>query len=144
MHVLSAMLWFGGSVFYSLTYHYLARNLERRQLFVAFEHIDRMGAPFFIASGIATLVFGAWNVATSEVWGFGDLWIVLGLAGLLIAFILGGAAGVPLTQRMNQLVAAERPDTEVYGALRSILAISWVENALLAAVVFVMVTKPGS
>jgi uncharacterized membrane protein len=95
MHVLAAMLWFGGSVFYSLVYQYLARNLERRQLFVVFEHVDRLGAPFFIGSAIATLVFGAWNVATSEVWGFGDLWIVLGLAGLVIAFALGGTAGGP-------------------------------------------------
>jgi hypothetical protein len=45
---------------------------------------------------------------------------------------------------MNRLVEAGAPDSEVYGVLRSIVAISWIENALLAAVVFVMVTKPGS
>jgi uncharacterized membrane protein len=143
LHVLSAMLWVGGGAFYAIVYHYLSRRLDRRELFAVIEHIDRFGGPFFIGSGLATLVFGAWNVATSEVWSFSDAWIALGLAGLLVAFVLGGVAGVPLTQRLYRLVESGT-EAEVGSLLRTIIVINYVEMLLLAAVVFDMVAKPGT
>ncbi len=75
-------------------------------------------------------------------WGFSQLWILIGLGGLLIAAV-NGVAG--LRPRSERLLAATK--TEPAGAIlvrfREIVRMAGFDHVVLFTVIAAMVLKPG-
>lgn len=94
-------------------------------------------------------VLGVALVAMSGgVWSFSDDWVMIGLVLWALAAVAGEAILWPAERRLQQIVTAERPDTERpdtehrRSLCRRVAATSAVMLVVFVAAVVIMVSKP--
>jgi uncharacterized membrane protein len=90
LHVLAAMIWLGGAVCVTVIAGAALRGGRTEDVgrFVA-----SMRTVFLVTLGpasLAVLGFGIWLVLDSDAWDFGQGWVILGIALLGAAFLVGG------------------------------------------------------
>jgi hypothetical protein len=96
------------------------------------------------ASALA-VVSGVLLVIDSDVWGFGDDWIVLGIVLFAITFLAGALFFGPESGRLGKLAEAEGPTSPaVLAKLQRLLALTQADRMLLFLIIFDMVVKPSS
>ena len=103
LHVIAAMVWVGSATIYLVLHQYLHSRVPRSQMFEVLHHTDRIAPFVFLPAILSTLTFGALVVATQDAWAFSDLWVSLGLGGLLLSFALGFVSGVPMAASLTAL-----------------------------------------
>jgi uncharacterized membrane protein len=142
VHVLSVILWVGGMAALSLVTWRAARERDAALLASLLKQATSYGQKVVgPASGIALLT-GLPMVGMAHI-GFGTLWVVWGLVGIVIHFMFGG---IVLRRRTMQLAALSGSptavDAEVVAAARSLWVAQLIYLAILASVVGAMVLKP--
>lgn len=106
--------------------------------------VEWLGQRLLIPVALGAGVFGALLVGEVDHYDWGDLWIVLALAGFGFSFLLGAGFLGPETGRIGKLVDERgEDDEEVQRRVRRVLAFSRFELLVLIAIVLDMVTKPG-
>lgn len=104
---------------------------------------ERVGTTLLMPASIVLLVAGLWMVFEGD-WGFGPLWVKLGLGIYVVSAVAGAVFLGPLYKQVGQLRAERGPgDAEVTARLKRISDLSWIDLVLLVAAVFVMTVKPG-
>jgi hypothetical protein len=84
------------------------------------------------ASALA-VVSGVLLVIDSDVWGFGDDWIVLGIVLFAITFLAGALFFGPESGRLGKLAEAEGPTSPaVLAKLQRVLALTRADLMLLS------------
>jgi hypothetical protein len=74
-----------------------------------------------------------------------DLWIIIGLAGIVSTIVIGAAFIGPESGRLARAADERRPDgPEVLRRTRRIFAISRIDLSVILLVVADMVLKPGA
>ena len=145
LHILSTMVWVGGSVIYLVLRQYLHSRGRPIEMFAVLHHTDRIAPFIFVPSILLTLVSGTLLVVTEDIWSFSDAWISLGFGALFVAFAMGFVNGLIMAQRLvstKDRFGADAP--EVSAASQRILAVGYVEIVLLVGAVVIMIWKPGS
>jgi hypothetical protein len=95
------------------------------------------------ASALA-VVSGVLLVIDSDVWGFGDDWIVLGIVLFAITFLAGALFFGPESGRLGKLAEAEGPTSPaVLAKLQRVLALTRADLMLLFLIIFDMAVKPS-
>lgn len=102
-----------------------------------------LGKGYLPIVAILVIVFGVMLVWEAD-YEFSPAWVLLGFAGFLFSFVLGGAFLGPETGRIANL-ADERgdEDAEVQSRIRRLIWLSRVELVVLIAVILDMIIKPG-
>jgi hypothetical protein len=91
-----------------------------------------------------TFLAGISLVLESDVWGFGDDWIVIALALFAVTFVAGAGFFGPESGRISKLVATEGADSPAAQArIRRILVLTRLDLVLLFLIVFDMTVKPS-
>jgi len=115
---------------------------DRRSLAVTLRHALFYGQRVVGPSSGVVLLAGIAMVIQAKI-GFGTLWIVWGLAGILIHFILGFTVLSKNGQRLAQIAESGTPDP---GALDQVLrrqkTVATIYVLIMLGVVWAMVTKP--
>jgi uncharacterized membrane protein len=142
LHVLAAVAWVGGA----LTQNVLATRLNRSNdgaLMARFaRESEWVGTRIYLPSSLALLAFGIWMVATSA-WNFTDLWIEIGILGMVATVITGAFFIGPTSKKIAAGIEANGPDDpQVRKQVETILRVGRVDLAVLLLVVVDMVTKP--
>lgn len=142
LHVLAAVAWVGGA----LTQNVLAERLIKSNdgtLMARFaRESEWVGMHVYLPSSLALLALGIWMVATSA-WNFTDLWIVIGIVGMLATVVTGAFFIGPTSKKIAAGIEANGPDDpEVRRHIETILKVGRVDLAVLLLVVVDMVTKP--
>lgn len=142
VHVLAAATWVGGAVMLKVQSARALRSNPERAAELALE-TERVGTTVLMPASIALLVAGLWMVFEGD-WGFGPLWVKLGLGIYVVSAVAGAVFLGPLYKQVGEL-RAERGagDAEVAARLKRISDLSWIDLGLLVAAVFVMTVKPG-
>ncbi len=142
VHILAAATWVGGAVMLKVQSARALKADPNRAAELALE-TERVGTTVLMPSSIVLLVAGLWLVFEGD-WGFGPLWIKLGLGIYVVSAVAGAVFLGPLYKQVGELRAERGPgDAEVTARLRRISNLSWVDLGLLVAAVFVMTVKPG-
>lgn len=142
VHVLAAATWVGGAVMLKVQSARALKSDPNRAAELALE-TERVGTTVLMPASIALLVAGLWLVFEGD-WGFGPLWIKLGLGIYLVSAVAGAVFLGPLYKQVGELRAERGPgDAEVTARLERISTLSWIDLTLLVAAVFVMTVKPG-
>lgn len=139
IHVLAAIVWVGGGI--------VSAILSYRMRYAAPEH--RLGFArdmavvgdriYGSAAGIA-LIAGIWMVIDEPAFGFGQAWIIIGLAG----FALSSAIGVGFFGPATKALIADLEAGGSGDAARARIQLgSYADLAILIVVVWAMVVKPG-
>jgi uncharacterized membrane protein len=142
LHVVAAVAWVGGA----LTQNIMATRLKKSgngELMGNFaKQAEWVGTHVYLPASLAILGLGIWMVATSG-WNFTDLWIIIGIAGILATVVTGAAFIGPTSKKIGAAVAERGPDDpDVVRGIDRLLTIARVDLAVLFIVVIDMVAKP--
>lgn len=144
LHILAAAVWLGSSLaILAIGRHALAAGTGPFSTYVV--HAGWWGGRAHPAAGVVILLTGMGLVAEGD-WSAGDLWIVVGILGVLTGFAVGGAL---IGRTAGQLVGkvqggdgrlqeSDRPTAQ------RLLRFTAVEVAAIVVVVAAMVFKPGA
>jgi uncharacterized membrane protein len=143
-HISMAVIWVGGATMVQFFALRAIRASDPMRMAEFGEDIEWSANRTLIpASGLA-FVTGVLLVIDSDFWGFGDDWIVIGLALFAITFLAGILFFGPESGRLSKLAEAEGPASPVFQArLQRMLALTRADLMLLFLLIFDMATKPS-
>lgn len=140
LHIVASVLWAGGG----FTLILLAIRADRAGnvdgMLQAMGSIGELGNRLFAPMSLVTLVLG---LVMCGFWvGFGDLWIIIGLAGYATTFLIGVLIFQPTAQRMGEMIARDGVTPAALEQGRRILKVARFDYAVMLVVFADMVFKP--
>lgn len=141
VHVLSVVVWIGGTVALTTVSSFLLRARDRATLAAWFPHTARYGqriagpaSGLVLLSGIGMMILGKLGNA---------LWVHLGFAGIALSILYGVTVMRKQAMALVPLLSAPQPDDgRILAAGQRMLAGNAVYLLLMASVIVVMVLKP--
>jgi uncharacterized membrane protein len=143
-HISMAVIWVGGATMVQFFALRAIRTADPMRMAEFGQDIEWSANRTLVpASGLA-FVTGVLLVIDSDFWGFGDDWIVIGLALFAITFLAGILFFGPESGRLGKLAESEGPTSPVFQArLQRMLALTRADLMLLFLLIFDMATKPS-
>lgn len=139
-HVVFAIVWVGGGFMLVLSGILAERADDRAAMVANLRNTARLGNVVFLPASLLTLVSGlvmCWFWA-----GFGEAWILVGLAGYASAFVVGAAVMKPTSDRLLAAIAAGGLDDTAMAAGRRMLRIARFDYTVMLVTISAMVLKP--
>jgi uncharacterized membrane protein len=141
-HVLAAVVWAGAVFALGITGISAERTRTPVELPVLARINAWVGPRIATPAAVVAFVAGVLLVVDGP-WSWGDLWIVLGLAGFALTFLPGFFFLTPESKRIRDAVQREGPGSpEAAWRVRRVLLVSRVAIVLLFLVIADMVVKP--
>ena len=141
LHVFGAAAWIGGALVLQVADIRVFRATPDR-LGDQMELEEAIGVRFFVPATLLVLLAGIGLVIDGN-WSLGEPWISAGLAIWITSFAVGLGYFAPESPRIAALIAAEGPRSPAVEArVRRLHLVSWIELALLIAVLVLMIVKP--
>jgi uncharacterized membrane protein len=142
IHIVAVIFWIGGITAMTIWTVRAGSDPDRRSLAVTLRHAlfygQRVVGP---ASGVVLLA-GIAMVIQAKI-GFGTLWIIWGMAGILLHLILGFTVLSKNAERLAQLAESGTPDPVALDkVLRRQKTVATIYVLIMLSVVWAMVTKP--
>lgn len=136
VHILAAAAWIGGSLFAGVSFASMASNLGLKSL----RSLDESIGTRYFGSAVGLLVLsGVGLVLTSDQFGWGDAFVLIGIGVVVVDGALEGAIFGP---RLKTIAESETGDLGAFRRLMSVSALAHM--ALFAVAVWAMVVKLGS
>jgi len=143
LHISAAIVWLGAGFLITLVTFGARSSGDRAKELAEQQGLGWLAPRLFIPASLGTMILGVLLVIDSDFWGFDQLWIVIGLAGWLVSFVLGFFFLRPEGQRISAIVAERGPnDPELDGRLLNVAALDRFQVLVLFLVVADMVQKP--
>ena len=143
LHILSMATWFGSSLaIVAMAFMSLRTGPEEFGAFTV--RASKWAGRAHPAAGVLILLTGFGLIGDSDVYGFGDTFVILGLIGLVLAMGIGGALiGRTAEGIVSRIETGSMTAEELTADGRKILLWARVELVILVLVVVDMVAKPG-
>jgi uncharacterized membrane protein len=103
-HVLSVIVWMGGSIYVEALMSAASRGGDEGALVTVFRRVGTTNRRLFNLAGIATIVFGFWLVGISSHIGFEEPWIGVGVLLATIAVVIDLFYATPRTDRVERMI----------------------------------------
>jgi|SRR5215218_7389727 len=144
VHIATAAIWVGGATIMQFFGLRAMRAPDPMRLVDLGGDIEWIGSRVLIPASALAVVSGVLLVIDSDVWGFGDDWIVLGIVLFAITFLAGALFFGPESGRLGKLAEAEGPTSPAVPAkLQRLLALTRADLMLLILIIFDMAVKPS-
>ena len=140
IHVLAAIAWVGGMLLvFVVGTHLKAANPD--EIWGFMRQIDFAAGRLFVP---AAFLLAAVGVAMTVMrWEFSDLWIALGIVGLIYSGFSGARRLDPLSRTIGALIAERGPgDPEVALNLKRLLGVIRIDVVVMVGIVALMTIKP--
>lgn len=136
VHILAAAAWIGGSLFAGVSFAGMASTLGLKSL----RSLDESIGTRYFGTAVGLLVLsGIGLVFSSDQFGWGDAFVLVGIGVVVVDGILEGAIFGPRLKRIAE------SETEDLTAFRRLLSSSTISHlALFVLAVWAMVVKLGS
>lgn len=150
IHILASIVWLGSGFALLLITTRMVRAHDYTGALALGRQSDAFGRRVFGPAAMTTLVAGVAMVVVGDL-SFVSLWIVIGLVGVALSFVFGAVLGERAARDLRDALPAQQSagDTaefdhdDIERARRRLVAVSGVDLAILAIVVWAMVFKPG-
>jgi uncharacterized membrane protein len=143
LHVVGAIVWLGSGIGLLMLNHQFIRARDHQGLLAIGRRTEALGTRLFAPASLVTVGAGIVMVATTSSLGFGDLWILIGFAGLILSGVAQMAVAAPAYARFQTLVDEYGPESEdVADAARGMRLGNVLDIGVLLVVVWAMVAKP--
>ena len=136
LHIIGVAGWLGGGLFASISLASLARTIGLSRA-VALD--SSLGNKFFGTAVVLVVLSGIGLVHTSDAYGWGAAFVLIGIGVVLADGVLEGAVFGP---RLKRLAAAGEERTDTY--LRTLAVSSAIHIALLVFALWSMVVRLGA
>ncbi|MGH8873619.1 MAG: hypothetical protein ACRDWS_16790 [Acidimicrobiia bacterium] len=140
LHIVGVAGWLGGAAYAAYTYSVLA-PMDPAAAGPALQRLKKVEDRFFGPSSGLVLLSGIGLVLTSEAFGWGDAFVIIGLVAFVLTAILGATLGKRNSER---LVEAGSTGSGVVEALRSWQRGTVWDFLILIVVIWAMITKIGA
>ncbi|CAN5524615.1 MAG: hypothetical protein ACR2JP_10915 [Acidimicrobiia bacterium] len=141
IHILSVGVWLGASV----TQLVVGPRLTRQSSEVAAAWMTasmNLARKLYPVAGVLVLLTGIWLVLQSEVYGFADVFVTVGLVAVIVGGVLGGPVFAPAAEKAAKAFGAG--DTAAgSAAMVRIARFGLLDVVLLVVAVAAMVMKWG-
>jgi hypothetical protein len=137
IHVLGATFWVGGGFMLNVAMTLIGRRGEPASMLTVMRVAHFAGSRLFGPLGLIVLVTGGWM--TEKYFDWGDVWIVLGLIGLVTAMTVGVAYLGPRSGRAIEALEAGTPPPP---GRNWVPIVARLNLLLLSTIVVLMVIKP--
>jgi uncharacterized membrane protein len=142
LHIITVIVWLGAGFTMDLLFLRAERTGNPAEFGKTGELQEWLVPRLFIPFGVLTLVFGVLLVFDGP-WSFGDLWILIGLAGWIGAWGVGFLVIRPQGDKMKEIVMQHGPTSpEAQRQARLLAVVARVQLLALFLVVADMVLKP--
>ena len=142
LHVSLAIAWVGGGLMLTILAEFALRSKLPGRAAEFAREAGLIGERFFTPLALLVLGLGFWLIHEGDL-GY-PTWIVAGLVGFGLSFVVGVAVLSPQAKQLAKLIEAHGPDDPAVRAkIRRIVNTARVDMLILFAVVFFMVTKIG-
>lgn len=149
IHVVAAIVWIGSGFALLIVTLGMLRARDYTAAAGLGRQIQGFGKTVFGPAAMITLIAGVVMVIVGDL-SFADAWIVIGLAGVALSFVLGAGLGERASKQLQAALpsdagaAATASDDAAIDRLRTRLAVvSGADLTVLLIVVWAMVFKPG-
>ena len=140
VHVLGAMIWIGAGVWGLVAVRRVQRVQGTEHADDLLQKMELVENRVFPPAAILVLLSGIGLVLNGSA-GWGDMFVYLGMAGVIVSMAMGGALGGRLNRELSSARAAE--DTvKTAGLVNRWLNLGRIELLILVLVVALMVYKP--
>ncbi len=144
VHVLATATWIGAAVALQVIAKRMGPSTDAAVIDQFARDAEAVGKYLFGPAAVVLLATGAALVVRQDT-SWGELWIVLGLGGMIAAGAVGGAFLIPEGRRIAALADQPGHDpAEVQARARRRFLIARVDLLVLVLAVADMVFKPGS
>lgn len=142
LHVASAVIWIGGGLIMVILGARADRAKNDAELVGVVRQVAWAADRIYVPMSIATLIFGLIMAWLGGLWS--NLWIILGLVGVVATIATGVLALTPRAKRVEAGFKAGGVTPDVVGVSREILTIAKFDMVVLFTVIADMVLKPGT
>jgi uncharacterized membrane protein len=143
VHVVGAIAWVGSGLGLLLMFRRLLATGEYQGLRAVVVQSKSIGTMLFMPASLLTIASGITLVITQPGFGFTDLWILIGLVGIVASGAAEMGIADPAGKRFLALSSEHGPDSPgAVDAVRRALAGSTLDQVILLVVVWAMVFKP--
>jgi len=140
LHVVAAMAWVGGGVTLFAMVIFAERAKDDAEMMRLLAGVGMMGNRWFLPASLLTLVFGIIATTLGGLWT--ELWVVLGLAGLVASFLTGHfVLRVKAMEAGRSMAKGDLAQAAATG--RKLICVAKFDYVVLFAVVADMVLRPG-
>jgi len=141
-HIVAAIIWLGAGFLMTLVILGARGRGDRDKELEEQAGLEWLAPRLFIPASLSTLIFGILLVIDGF-WTFDQLWIVIGLVGWAVSFVLGFFYFKPEGERIGAIVEERGPrDPELDRRLLTVSTVDRVQATILFLVVADMVIKP--
>jgi uncharacterized membrane protein len=141
VHVSMAVVWIGGGVMMQLFAVRASGLGDSARMAAVAEDIEFIAVRTFVPASLLAFVSGVLLVVDSDFYGFGDDWIVIGLAIYATTFLAGLLYLGPEAGRVGKLTAEGSPEAG-QRTLRLIM-LARLDLVLLFVMIYDMTVKPN-
>jgi uncharacterized membrane protein len=144
VHILAAIVWLGGGAILLVLAVLAQARSDRPYVAQIARQAAFCGERIFAPAGLVVVVMGIAMMINGDL-DWGQFWVIAGLIGYAITFVVGIAVLSPLAKKVNASVETnglDHPETEAL--IDRILMIARFDIAMLLLVVVDMVAKPFS
>ena len=139
-HVSMAVIWIGGGLMMQFFAMRASMSGDPSRMATVGEDIDWIANRVFIPASLLAFVSGVLLVVESDFYGFGDDWIVIGLALYATTFLAGLLYLGPEAARVGKLSADGSPEAGQRGT--RLIFLARLDLVLLFLIVYDMTVKP--
>ena len=139
LHVLTAIAWVGGGMTLLVSSIVTMRTQGDEAVLKSLEPMNGLGKIWFIPASLLTVVFGAIATTLGGLWG--DLWVLLGLAGFANTFLTGILLLEPKGRQIEAMLKAGNTQQAVAEG-RKLLSVGKFDYTVMLLIVADMVMKP--
>ena len=140
LHVLCAIAWVGGGLTLLASGILASRAADNAALFGGLDIMNRLGKSWFVPASLLTVVFGAVTATFGGMWG--QLWVIVGLAGFASTFLTGLLLLEPTGRKIGAMLDAGQTDDAIAAGKR-LMTISKFDYTVMLMVIADMVLKPN-
>ena len=140
-HIAAAAVWFGGGLMVQVLAGRALRSRDDAAVKRVVDDTAAMSMTVFVPASIVVLLVGIALVLEGS-WSFGDLWIVLGLAGYAATFATGVGVLKPASEKAAAMLARDGMTPAAQREIRRLVTLARIDYVVLVLVLVVMAAKP--
>jgi uncharacterized membrane protein len=143
LHVMGGITWLGAGIGLSIVAWRLRKAGDHDAIVAIYQREKDLSNFIFMPASLITIVFGLLMVFTEDVLGFSDLWILIGIGGVVLSFVAAVGMAAPAGKRYMDAVGSDGPGSPAaIAALSKVSRLNMVDVLILTVVVWAMVAKP--
>ena len=144
VHVMAVIMWLGAGVVFQMMSERAVSSNDEGKMRAVVALGDTFGKAYFGGLTGLVLLSGLGMVLEGDL-GFGHVFIIGGLVGIVASGAIGGAMIGPTSERLLERVKGGGPmDQQSVADFTRIRDVGRIDLAIMIVVVFLMTYKPGS